>query len=135
MKSKIVSYSFRLKPNQDLKAELLRIARENSLKAAAVVSGVGSLKKLSLRLADGKQVSSFEGFHEIVSMTGTLSAEAMHIHLSASDVAGKTVGGHLVDGNPIHTTCEIVLIEQLDLEYSREQDPVSGYLELVVRPR
>jgi predicted DNA-binding protein with PD1-like motif len=135
MNSKIVSYSFRLSPNQDLKSELFRIAKENNLKAAAIVSGVGSLRKLTLRLADGKQVTSFEGFYEIVSMTGTLSAEAMHIHLSASDSTGRTLGGHLIEGNPIYTTCEIVLIEQLDLEFAREKDPVSGYLELVVRPR
>lgn len=135
MSSKIVSYTFRLKPGQDLKAELFRIAKENSLKAAAIVSGVGSLKMLSLRLADGKKTAVFDGPHEIVSMTGTLSAEALHVHLSASDSSGKTIGGHLVDGNPIYTTCELVLVEQTDIQYSREEDPTYGYKELVVRPR
>jgi len=135
MNSKFVSYSFRLIPGQDLKTELFRIAKENNLKAAAIVSVVGSLQKLTLRLADGKQVTSFEGFHEIASMTGTLSAEAMHVHLSASDKTGKTTGGHLVEGNPIYTTCELVLIEQTDIQFLREKDPTYGYLELVVRPR
>lgn len=135
MKSNVQTHSFRLKSNLDLKSELYRIARENGLKAAAILCGVGSLKKLTLRLADGKDISTFEGPHEIVSMTGTFSADAMHIHLSASDSTGKTIGGHLVEGNPIYTTCEIVLIESLDLEFLREKDPVSGYLELVVRPR
>lgn len=133
--SSIVSYSFRLKPDQDLKKELQNFALQNKLKAAAIVSGVGSLKQLCLRLANGKDVRTFEGPHEIVSMTGTLWEAGMHVHLSASDAEGKTVGGHLVDGNPIYTTCEIVLIEQKDLEFHREKDPAYGYLELVVRPR
>lgn len=133
--SQIVSYVFRLKPNQDLKVELFRIAKEKNLKAAVIVSGVGSLQKVALRLADGKSISHFEGPQEIVSMTGTLSAEAMHVHLSASDSTGKTIGGHLVDGCLIYTTVELVLIEQLDLEYFREEDPTYGWKELVVRPR
>ena len=133
--SSIVSYSFRLKPDQDLKKELQAFALQNKLKAAAIVSGVGSLKKVCLRLANGKDIKTFEGCHEIVSMTGTLWETGMHVHLSASDPEGKTIGGHLVDGNPIYTTCEIVLIEQTDLEFHREKDPTYGYLELVVRPR
>ena len=133
--SPIKAYTFRLKPNQDLKQELFRIARENHLKAAAIVSGVGSLTKFTVRLANGKDLRIFEGFHEIVSITGTLSQEAMHVHISASDETGRTVGGHLVDGNPIYTTCELVLIEQTALEFHREEDPTYGWKELVVRPR
>ncbi len=133
--SRFVSYSFRLKPEQDLKIELQKFARENKLKAAAIVSAVGSVKQLKLRLANGKDIQVFDGHHEIVSATGTLWETGMHVHLSASDSTGRTIGGHLVDGNPIFTTCEIVLIEQLDLEFTREEDPAYGYLELVVRPR
>ncbi|MEZ0392613.1 MAG: PPC domain-containing DNA-binding protein [Pseudobdellovibrionaceae bacterium] len=129
------TYTFRLKPNQDLKSELFRLAKEKDLKAAAILSAVGSLKKLSLRLADGKTTTTFEGPHEIVSMTGTLAMDAMHVHLSASDSQGRTWGGHLVEGNPIYTTCELVLIEQTEVEFAREKDPTYGYLELVVRPR
>lgn len=125
----------RLRPDQDLKQEIFRIARERQLKAAAILCGVGSLKQVSLRLANGSKATVFEGSHEIVSITGTLSSEAMHVHLSASDSTGKTVGGHLMDGNPIHTTCELVLLEQTHLEFHREEDPASGYKELVVRPR
>ncbi len=129
------SFSFRLKPGQDLKQELQKFARDHQLKAAAIVSGVGSLRQLKLRLANGKDIKTFDGFFEIVSVTGTLWESGMHVHLSAADAEGKTIGGHLVDGNLIYTTCEVVLLEQKDLEFAREQDPTSGYLELVVRPR
>lgn len=133
--SRVVSYTVRLKPGQDLKAELFRVAQELDLKAACILSGVGSLKKLSLRLSGHKTTTEFKGDWEIVSITGTLAAQAMHVHLSASDADGKTIGGHLMDGNKIFTTCELVLLEQLDLEYHREEDPTYGYKELVVRPR
>jgi hypothetical protein len=133
--SALVSYSFRLKPGQDLKQELQKFAKENGLKAAAIVSGVGSLTRLNLRLANGKDIKTFEGFHEIVSMTGTLWETGMHVHISASDEQGRTFGGHLVEGNPIYTTCEVVLIEQIGLEFARREDPTYGYLELVIRPR
>ena len=129
------SISVRLLPNQDLKAELVRVAKENHLKAAAIVSGVGSLKKVSLRLANAPNTTVFEGFHEIVSLTGTLSEDSMHVHLSAADSNGKTVGGHLVEGNTIYTTCELVLIEQSQYEFLRAEDPTYGYKELVIKNR
>jgi hypothetical protein len=133
--SSLESFSFRLKPGQDFKQELQKFARENHLKAAVIVSSVGSLRQLKLRLANGKDIKNFEGFFEIVSVTGTLWESGMHVHLSASDAEGKTIGGHLVDGNIIYTTCEVVLLEQKEIEFTREQDPTSGYLELVVKPR
>jgi predicted DNA-binding protein with PD1-like motif len=133
--SRVISYAFRLKPGQDLKLELARYAKEANLKAAAILSGVGSLQIANLRLANGRAVTTFEGPHEIVSMTGTLSADAMHVHLSVADLNGKTVGGHLMEGNLVYTTCEIVLIEQLDFEYVRVVDPTYGYPELVIRKR
>ena len=100
----VASFSFRLKPGQDLKQELQKFARDHQLKAAAIVSGVGSLRQLKLRLANGKDIKTFDGFFEIVSVTGTLWESGMHVHLSAADAEGKTIGGHLVDGNLIYTT-------------------------------
>ncbi len=135
MSFQVVTHTVRLKPNQDLKLELFRLARELNLKAAAIVCGVGSLKQLALRLCDDTKATVFEGPFEIVSMTGTLTAEAMHVHISASDRSGRTLGGHLVEGNSIYTTCELVLLEQGHLQFERAEDPTYGYKELVVRPR
>jgi predicted DNA-binding protein with PD1-like motif len=59
----------------------------------------------------------------------------MHVHLSASDNTGKTVGGHLVVGCEINTTSEIVIGEANDLVFAREIDDMYGYEELVVKPR
>ena len=125
----------RLRPGQDLKAELLRCVREQRLQAAWISTCVGSLRGLRLRLANRSEVSEFEGFQEIVSLVGTLSPDGVHLHLSAADEAGTTRGGHLVEGNLIYTTAEIVLLEDPELRFERVPDPETGSAELRVVPR
>ena len=44
-------YALRLKPNQDLHKELEAFVRENDLKAAFVMTCVGSLTRATIRLA------------------------------------------------------------------------------------
>jgi len=68
-------------------------------------------------------------------LIGTLSAGGMHLHISISDSVGKVLGGHLLEGCMIHTTAEIVLLESLDLKFTREEDAQTGYKELRVSKR
>jgi hypothetical protein len=66
-------------------------------------------------------------------MTGTVSTNGSHIHVSISDGDGATIGGHLVSGCKIYTTAEIILAVFEDLIYKRELlENDSGYEELVV---
>ena len=133
--STLTSYCFRLRPTQDLKKELLHHAQIHGLQAATIASCVGSLTKASLRLANGKNASHFSGPFEIVSIVGTISKNGVHVHLSIADQEGRVIGGHLMDGCEIHTTAEIVLLENNDLTFSREMDSVTGYQELVIQKR
>jgi predicted DNA-binding protein with PD1-like motif len=128
-----MTYAFRLLPGQDLKKELAAVTESQLLKASVVLSSVGSLKIACLRLANGKEARTFEGPFEIVSLTGTLGQEGLHLHISLSDAEGKTLGGHLVDGCIIHTTAEIVLLEQPGLEFARVTDAATGFKELSIR--
>lgn len=125
----------RLRPGQDLKAELVRCVQEHHLQAAWISTCVGSLRNLRLRLANRDQVSEFDGYQEIVSLTGTLSPDGVHLHLSAADETGTTRGGHLVEGNLIYTTAEIVILEAPDLRFQRLPDAQTGSSELNVAPR
>ncbi|CAN0110238.1 unnamed protein product [Hapterophycus canaliculatus] len=68
---------------------------------------------------------------EICSLTGTLSPEGLHLHISLGDEAGAVWGGHLVRAT-VHTTAEIVIGVALSLTFSREMDPATGFKELVV---
>jgi predicted DNA-binding protein with PD1-like motif len=128
----LTSISFRLKPGQDLKQELQRVTTEHRLKAAAILSGVGSLSTATLRLAQGKTTQTRKGPFEIVSLTGTLCQDGLHLHISLADCEGATWGGHLMDGCHIHTTAEIVLLDQNGLQFSRPTDEATGFKELSI---
>jgi len=125
-------FAFRLKPKEDVKKSLLSFAEKNKLQAACMVTAVGSLEQLHLRLANQKQGDLRKGHFEIVSLTGTLSLSSCHLHLAVSDLTGHTVGGHLLDNNIVYTTAEIVLAQLTDLVFHRELDPTYGYQELVI---
>ena len=99
---------FRLTKGMDLKKEIENYAIDNKV-SGVIISCVGSLSKLVIRLADGKSILEKEDSFEIVSITGTLSQDGVHIHISVSDNNGNTIGGHLKDGCIINTTAEVCL--------------------------
>ena len=129
----IKTISIRLKPGQDLKEELDALAVNNHLKAACVLTCVGSLTTAVLRYANQPITSTLTGHFEIVSLTGTMSLHGSHYHISISDGDGRTYGAHLMEGCKIYTTAEIVVAIIEDVEYLREMCSESGYPELVVR--
>lgn len=131
--SGLKTYALRLRPGQDLRAELERFTKAKGIRAGFILTTVGSLQKASLRLANQSDSTSFEDKFEIVSLVGTLSPDGVHLHLSLSDSTGKTVGGHLVEGCIVYTTAEIVVGELRGVRFTREQDEQTGYKELRIR--
>lgn len=123
---------FRLKREDDLKKEIETYVINHNI-SGVVLSCVGCLGKIKLRLADGKSVVEKIGQYEIVSITGTLSVDGVHIHLSVSDESGITLGGHLKDGCLVNTTAEICLLEITELKFNRKFDKNTGYKELVTK--
>ncbi len=124
----------RLRPGELLLESLQKWARENSIEAASVLSVVGSLRKATLRYANLPGPETLEGPFEVVSLSGTLSKDSMHLHASVSDSKGFTRGGHLTGENRIHTTLELVIGVYPGVRFLREKDAASGYAELVVAP-
>ena len=133
--SSIQATAFRLRPGVDLKSELIQLASDHQLRAASVISAVGSLSNVSLRLANRAETTVFAGEHEIVSLSGTLSRDGIHLHMSVANSEGHTVGGHVTEGSIVFTTAEIVIAELSDLAFTRERCPISGFQELLVQPR
>lgn len=123
----------RMLPGEDLKLSLIQLVKEHTIEAGCILSGVGSLTQYSLRFANQPDVAIKTGKFEIVSLTGTLSPDGVHVHLSVSDEGGKTTGGHLMDGNLIYTTVELVIAKLGGYRFSRKADPQTGFLELVVK--
>ena len=125
-------HCFRLKEGQDLKKEIEDYSLKNNT-SGVILSSVGCLKKLTIRLSDGKTVLEKEEPFEIVSIVGTLSKDGVHIHISVSDRKGNTIGGHLKEGCIINTTAEVVLLELNGLNFKREYDDSTGYDELMIK--
>ncbi|MBR7949399.1 DNA-binding protein [Microvirga sp. STR05] len=128
------TYALRLAPGQDLRQQLEAFVQAHQIRAGAIVTCVGSLTQATLRLANQEGPSVYRGHFEIVSLVGTLSINGSHVHLSVSDSTGRTLGGHLLAGNIIYTTAELVLGVLDDVEFRRETDPTFGYRELTVHP-
>jgi predicted DNA-binding protein with PD1-like motif len=128
-------HALRLTPGQDLKKELDLYVKNNHLEAAYILTCVGSLRKAVLRPANQKIPLIREEKLEIVSLVGTLSPAGSHIHISLSDSTGATIGGHLLEGNLIYTTAEIVLGNAPNLVFTRENDPKTGYKELKINKK
>lgn len=126
-------HALRLRPGQDLKRELDAFAKAQNLQAGFVVTCVGS--KAVIRPADQKEPLVREQKFEIVSLVGTLSPDGSHLHISLSDSTGATIGGHLLEGNEIYTTAEIVIGEAEHLKFRREVDAATTFKELTVKKR
>ena len=123
----------RLMPGTDLKSALQSLVSTHQLKAAVLVTCVGSLEVAHLRLAGAKSTQTFKGPFEIISLVGTLSPDGVHVHISISDKKGHVFGGHLLEGNIIHTTAEIAVAIYEDIVFNRPKDPATGYGELQVQ--
>jgi uncharacterized protein len=133
--SKSTFFVVRLTPHQDLKKELLAFAAKQKMKAGFIASCVGSLEQVNLRFANQSEGKMLKGHFEILSLVGTLTDSSSHLHLAIADSTGIATGGHLLDGNFIYTTAEIVIGELTDLDFKRELDSTYGYQELVVKKR
>ncbi|BAX79066.1 hypothetical protein ALGA_0677 [Labilibaculum antarcticum] len=118
----------------DLKQELTQFVETNQLQSASISTCVGSLRELIIRPANQQELLHLQGHYEIVSLTGTFADQGKnnHIHISVSDSTGNTIGGHLVDGNIIYTTAEIVLLNNKAMNFTRVVDPETTYYELKV---
>lgn len=121
----------RLHYGDDLLKEIKKIAEEEKLQAAVVVSSVGCLTKLRVRDASGVTIQEVNEDCEILSVNGTVSALRTHLHIACSKEDLRTVGGHMVEGCIINTTCELVLMELPNICFGVEQDKSTGYDEII----
>jgi predicted DNA-binding protein with PD1-like motif len=129
---KLTAHAFRLKPGQDLKTEIQNLVNKKQIKAGWISTCVGSLTDYQIRFANQSNGSSDSGYFEIVSLTGTVSINGSHLHISISDSTGKTIGGHLMEGCKIYTTAEIVILSSNEFVFKREKDGTTPWEELQV---
>jgi predicted DNA-binding protein with PD1-like motif len=124
--------SIRLKKGADLKEEIELCCNKNNILAGVVLSSVGCVSIGKFRVSDGKTIKTLEEGLEILSLNGTVSKYGIHLHVSYGNKDGISYGGHLVEGNIINTTCELVIGVLEDTTFKREEDNETGYKELVI---
>ncbi|KAL3807552.1 hypothetical protein ACHAXA_001136 [Cyclostephanos tholiformis] len=109
----VTAHCLRLKPGDELMSSLKRAASTilggsatEPCGSAFVITAVGSLQDVALRLAnasrmdgdrnnDGNDIRRYRNRRfEIVSLTGTFGRyNGCHVHISLADAEGKTLGG------------------------------------------
>ena len=121
----------RLRRGDDLLRAVCDLAKEHNISAGVVLSAVGCISKGVVRDASGVTLRQINEPCEIVSLNGTVSAVRCHLHIALSKEDLSTVGGHLVEGCIINTTCELVIGILDGWEIGTEYDAETGYDELI----
>ena len=123
----------RLRRGEDLLCAIQALAEQEKIAAGVVLSAVGCVSKARVRDASGVNLRDISEHCEIVSLNGTVSAKRCHLHIALSKEDLSTVGGHLVEGCIINTTCELVIGVLNGWEIDKEFDPETGYHELIFK--
>lgn len=121
----------RLCRGDDLLDAIQALAEKEHLEAAVVLSAVGCVSAARVRDAGGVNLREIREPCEIVSLTGTVSRARCHLHIALSKEDLSTVGGHLVTGCIVNTTCELVLGVLDGWRFGTQDDPQTSYDEIV----
>lgn len=124
-------HSLRLHRGDDLLLSIRELAKNANIAAGVVLSAVGCIRQGRVRDASGVNIRSIPEECEIVSLNGTVSCQRCHLHIALSREDLSTIGGHLCPGCIINTTCELVIAELPGQRIDVEEDPETGYDELI----
>lgn len=119
----------RFDKGEEISATLKIIAEKENIKLA-MVQGLGAVNDITVGVFDidakKYKANSFQGYFEIVSLTGTIDRMQgnyySHFHISVGDEQGKVLGGHM-NRAVISATGEIIITlldGEVDREYSEE---------------
>ena len=131
----LTCHCVRLRRGDDLMLSIKQLCREKNIAAGVVLSAVGCISEGRVRDASGVTIRDIREHCEIVSLDGTVSARRCHLHISLSREDLSTIGGHLVSGCSINTTCELVIAELPGIRFGVEEDPETGYDELIFQEK
>lgn len=121
----------RLHRGDDLLLSIRTLCEREKIDAAVVLSAVGCVSRAALRDAGGVNLRSVDEPCEIVSLNGTASRTRCHLHLALSREDLSVIGGHMMPGCIVNTTCELVLGVLEHMRFDVEQDAQTGYDELI----
>jgi predicted DNA-binding protein with PD1-like motif len=105
----------RLKYQADLLAGLERMVKDNNIRNAVILSGIGSVRSYHYHVVSNgafpsknMYVKNADGPADITSMNGYVIDGRVHAHITMSD-ADKAFGGHLEPGTNVFTFAIVTL--------------------------
>lgn len=121
----------RIDRGEEIVEQLLALAERERI-ALASVQAIGATDSFTVGTyavaTQEYHANTFEGCYEILSLLGSLTVKDgkpyCHLHLTAADETGRTVGGHLNRAR-VSATCELILT-LADGKIGRRYDPVTG---------
>ena len=131
----MLCHCLRLRRGEDLLESIKALCAAKNIRAGVILSGVGCISSGRVRDASGVTIRTIAEHCEIVSLNGTVSAARCHVHIALSREDLSTIGGHLCSGCIVNTTCELVIAQLPEIVYGVEDDPETGYHELVFQNR
>ena len=116
--------ALRLDPGEDVLLAIRDAVREQSIRNAAILSGVGSLDRYhfhvvkTTNMPPGNTFVRGEGPFDILTVTGLVVDGEVHAHITFSNTE-IAMGGHLEEGCRVLTFAVIVIAEALDVDFTR----------------
>jgi predicted DNA-binding protein with PD1-like motif len=113
----------RLDPGEDVLDGLRAAVKEQGIKSAAFISGVGSLDRYHVHvvkttnLPPGNTFFKGEGPFDILTVTGFVIDGEVHAHIAFSN-PDLAMGGHLEQGCRVLTFAVVALVEITDVAFS-----------------
>lgn len=141
----------RIKPGSDLLASISSLVEKNGVKAGAVLSGVGLLKKAYLRnckslplqypITDANRAFlAYERPLEILALSGNVTEvdgkPRVHAHATLSYLEGdevKVIGGHVLEGCTVFGFAEVFIMEIEGADMRKEFDEETKTLQLFAK--
>ena len=127
----------RFQPGQDVMISLKKLCEEKNIKDGIILSAIGSLdgaaffnpvelpnKKAGYGYSDAV---TLKGPVELTNASGMICHDdkgeiLLHVHISLSDRYGTGHGGHMIEGNKVLLTVDMVIGELEGFEMGRRYD-------------
>ena len=129
------SLPLKLAPGSDLRLSLENLARQEGIKGF-ILGVVGNLSRASFQCPGQPEPTILEGELEVISLNGTVSPDAVHLHLSISDGACQVWGGHLEHGTLVQKSVDLLVgvLEQNQTIQQEQTAAESPRIEIAVLP-
>lgn len=127
----------RMSPGEDVLLGLEKICAEYGIKNGVILSGIGSLdgaqffnpvplKEKKSGFGYGKEIVLY-GPIELVGLSGMIchndkDETLLHVHWALTDQHGNGHGGHLIEGNKVLMTVDVIIGEIDGMEMGRGYD-------------